>query len=93
MARATIEERLTALEREVAQLKHMVQASTQANGPAPAVGSMTIQSDRERGIWVNPASEAEKQQALRRFLARANASQFRSTGPYPTRDELHERHS
>jgi hypothetical protein len=36
-------------------------------------------------------SEEERQEALRRFQAHADASTFRSTGPYPTRDELHER--
>lgn len=38
--------------------------------------------------------EAEKKraEALRRFQARADASTFRSVGPYPSRDELHERH-
>lgn len=30
--------------------------------------------------------------ALDQFLALARASTFRSAGPYPTRDELHERH-
>ncbi|MBI3822172.1 MAG: hypothetical protein HY289_05770 [Planctomycetes bacterium] len=40
------------------------------------------------------ADEAEKKRQLAReeFLALANASKFCSTGPYPTRDELHERH-
>jgi hypothetical protein len=36
--------------------------------------------------------EAKREEALKRFNARADASKFRSTGPYPTRDELHERH-
>jgi hypothetical protein len=35
--------------------------------------------------------EKQRQEALQRFLARASASKFRSVGPYPTRDELHER--
>lgn len=39
----------------------------------------------------SPAREKEREDALQRFLARASASQFRSEGPYPTRDELHER--
>ena len=39
-------------------------------------------------------AEAEKKraEALKEFNALANASTFRSIGPYPTRDELHERH-
>jgi hypothetical protein len=36
--------------------------------------------------------EKKREEALQRFLARAEASTFRSSGPYPTRDELHERH-
>jgi hypothetical protein len=36
--------------------------------------------------------EAKREEALKRFNERADASKFRSTGPYPTRDELHERH-
>ena len=35
--------------------------------------------------------EKAREEARQRFLARARASKFRSTGPYPTRDELHER--
>jgi hypothetical protein len=35
--------------------------------------------------------EKRRQEALTRFQARADASRFRSAGPYPTRDELHER--
>jgi hypothetical protein len=38
------------------------------------------------------AEEKKREEALRRFQARADASRFRSTGPYPSRDELHERH-
>ena len=33
----------------------------------------------------------ERQEAIRQFLNLAKASRFRSSGPYPTRDELHER--
>ncbi len=36
-------------------------------------------------------TEEERGEALRRFQERADKMQFRSTGPYPTRDELHER--
>jgi hypothetical protein len=35
--------------------------------------------------------ERERQAGLQRLLELANASHFRSEGPYPTRDELHER--
>ena len=36
-------------------------------------------------------TEAEREEALQRFMAGARASTFKSEGPYPTRDELHER--
>jgi len=36
-------------------------------------------------------AEKKRQQAREAFLALAKASKFCSTGPYPTRDELHER--
>ena len=36
--------------------------------------------------------EKKREEALRHFNALADASTFRSIGPYPTRDELHERH-
>ena len=40
-----------------------------------------------------PNGEREKARAtaLAQFLALARSSSFRSAGPYPTRDELHER--
>ncbi len=46
-------------------------------------------------VTVEPHDRTREQQraaALDRFLALARASSFRSAGPYPTRDELHERH-
>ena len=36
--------------------------------------------------------EKKREEARQRFNALADASTFRSSGPYPTRDELHERH-
>jgi hypothetical protein len=45
----------------------------------------------EDGVAQDEAEEA-REEARRRFQARADASTFRSSGPYPTRDELHERH-
>ncbi len=42
-----------------------------------------------------PAADAEREKArataLEQFLALARSPSFRSTDPYPTRDELHER--
>jgi hypothetical protein len=35
--------------------------------------------------------EKTRAEALDQFLALAGSSSFRSAGPYPTRDELHER--
>jgi hypothetical protein len=38
-----------------------------------------------------PDRERQQKEAMERLLARAKASTFCSEGPYPTRDELHER--
>ena len=42
-----------------------------------------------------PATDAAKETAraaaVEQFLALASSSSFRSTGPYPNRDQLHER--
>jgi hypothetical protein len=42
-----------------------------------------------------PVADAEREKAraaaLEQFLTLARSSSFRSTSPYPTRDELHER--
>jgi hypothetical protein len=38
-----------------------------------------------------PDREKTRAEALERFLALARSSTFRSTGSYPSRDELHER--
>jgi hypothetical protein len=50
--------------------------------------------DRVEAVIVFPEqAEANVRQAARqRFLTRARQSNFRSSGPYPSRDELHERH-
>jgi hypothetical protein len=37
------------------------------------------------------AEQQKREEARQRFLELARASQFRSTGPYPPRAELHER--
>jgi hypothetical protein len=39
----------------------------------------------------NGERETARATALAQFLALARSSSFRSTDPYPTRDELHER--
>jgi hypothetical protein len=43
-------------------------------------------------LIANQPTEEERLAALRRFQARADGLNFRSTGPHLTRDELHERH-
>lgn len=43
-------------------------------------------------LFEEQPTEEERQEALRRFQEHARSVSFRSTGPYPTRDELHERH-
>jgi len=49
--------------------------------------------DRVEAVLFVPDRECEdeRRQAKQRFLERARSSTFRSEGPYPTRDELHER--
>jgi hypothetical protein len=43
-------------------------------------------------ILLSEQTEASSRQAARqRFLSRARESSFRSSGPYPRREELHER--
>lgn len=44
----------------------------------------------ENGVDI-AEEERKREEALKRFNDRADASKFCSTGPYPTRDELHER--
>ncbi len=39
----------------------------------------------------DPEREKARSSALDRFLELARSSSFRSAGPYPARDELHER--
>jgi hypothetical protein len=39
----------------------------------------------------DPGRERDRAMALDQFLALARSSSFRSAGPYPSRDELHER--
>ena len=36
-------------------------------------------------------SEEERERARQRLIELAKSSKFRSTGPYPSRDELHDR--
>jgi hypothetical protein len=49
--------------------------------------------DRVEAIVMLPDSVADDERAAarQRLLDKSRKSTFRSTGPYPTRDELHER--
>jgi hypothetical protein len=49
--------------------------------------------DRVEAIIVlqEQAAASSRQAARERFLTRARQSSFRSSGPYPRREELHER--
>ncbi len=49
--------------------------------------------DRVEAVIVirNTPEEQDRRLARQRFLDRARQSKFCSTGPYPTRDQLHER--
>jgi hypothetical protein len=70
-----------------------VQACVQADGELHLTGLPCHKGNRVEVIVLitDEKTEADREEALKGFLARANASQFRSEGPYPTRDELHER--
>jgi hypothetical protein len=60
---------------------HLTQLPCQRGDRVEAIVLVLESSNHERA----------REEARQRFLALARASQFRSTGPYPTRDELHER--
>jgi hypothetical protein len=42
-------------------------------------------------VFQEQAEASSRRAARQRFLARARQSSFRSSGPYPRREELHER--
>ena len=70
-----------------------LQASIQKDGELHLTGLPCRKGNRVELIVLitDERTEADRQEALNRFIARAEASTFRSEGPYPTRDELHER--
>jgi hypothetical protein len=70
-----------------------VQTSIQTDGELLLTGLPCRKGNRVEVIVLvtDERTEADRQEALKQFLAGANASTFRSEGPYPTRDELHER--
>jgi hypothetical protein len=54
---------------------------------------LILQRDGEsEGAEGDQAAQRAQDEARRRFLQLARESTFCSTSPYPTRDELHERH-
>ena len=40
-------------------------------------------------LVTDQTTEAQREEALQRLLARAQASTFKSEGPYPSRDDYH----
>ena len=50
------------------------------------------EGERVEAVILVPDDRGGREAACRRFLARAKRSRFRSSGSYPTRSELHERH-
>jgi hypothetical protein len=42
-------------------------------------------------VFVPQTTPEEREEARTRLIERAKASKLHSTGPYPTRDELHDR--
>jgi hypothetical protein len=70
-----------------------VETSVGADGELHLTGLPCRKGNRVEVIVLITDSNtaADRKEALKRFQARADASRFRSDGPYPTRDELHER--
>jgi hypothetical protein len=78
-----------------------VETTVEADGELRLTGLPCRRGDRVEVIVITlgpstqPARDTEPEMAraaaLDQFLALARSSSFRSAGPYPTRDELHER--
>jgi hypothetical protein len=70
-----------------------VETMIESDGILHIVNLPCHKGDRvEAIIMLQEEDKASAQQAARqRFLTRARQSDFRSSGPYPSRDELHER--
>lgn len=71
-----------------------VQAVAQEDGEVRLKDLPCRKGDRvEAVVWLpESGSEDVRQRARQRFIARAQASRFRSVEAYPSRDELHDRH-
>lgn len=65
------------------------------NGVLKPVEAMNFREGQRVRITVEEVgakpSSADRESARQRFLAGVRRSRFKSNGPYPTRDELHER--
>jgi hypothetical protein len=70
-----------------------VEATIESDGILHIANLPCHKGDRvEAIILLQQQAEASLRQAARqRFLSRARQSSFRSSGPYPHREELHER--
>lgn len=71
-----------------------IETTVQTDGELHLTQLPCRKGDRVQAVVYVPDSpdrERERDEAIQRLIARANASQFRSIGPYPSRDELHER--
>jgi hypothetical protein len=61
------------------------------SAPLPEGARVEIQVTSAHPAVADDEREKARAAALDHFQALARSSTFRSTGPYPTRDELHER--
>ena len=71
-----------------------VEATIETDGELHLTELPCRKGDRVQAIVMilgSPPEQARRDEARERFLALARASTFRSTGAYPSREELHER--
>ena len=72
-----------------------VHAIVEADGELHLKGLPYRKGDRVEAVLVVQSdaddAQAKRDEARRRFLEDSEKFTFRSEGPYPTRDELHER--
>lgn len=76
-----------------------IETTVQADGELHLTQLPCRKGDRVEAIILvldngddSTAKEKGREDARQRFLEQARASKFRSTGPFPSRDALHERH-
>jgi predicted DNA-binding antitoxin AbrB/MazE fold protein len=65
-----------------------------SNGVLKPTERLDLREDERVRITVEPIesdANSKRQRAIERFRAGQAKSKFRSSGPYPTREELHER--